>query len=251
MKFRRYRFSPPWWGVALFLVGATLFCSLGFWQIQRAHTKEGLVAEQQASRRAGTQTMQPDRAAASGNSRNADLAYAHDYRVSGRFQPQRQILLSDQLHGTRTGYRVWTPLVLDNGIRVMVDRGWVPRAAPGQARPNPQAPQERVQVEGFWVDFPQPPVAWGASTKCTDRPWPRVLSTPGAAAVRCQYSASMLNGLLLLDPNNPHGFVREWDDQKDTVGLSPFGHYAYASQWFLMAFVAGVILVVVNLRRAR
>lgn len=249
MNLGHYRFSPPWWGLALFVAGAMVFSALGLWQIERAHYKERLSAEQQASHRAGTQSMSPDHAAASGSRRNADRVYGRDYRVSGHFEPDRQILLSDQLHGPRIGYRVWTPLVLDNGIRVMVDRGWIPRSAPGQARPDPPAPRERVQIEGFWVRFPQPALAWGTSADCGAGSWPRLLSYPDAATVRCQYATPLLNGLLLLNPNNAHGFVREWDDEKDVVGLSPFAHYAYASQWFLMALVAGVIVIVVNLRR--
>jgi len=65
--------------------------------------------------------------------------------------------------------------------------------------------------------------------------------------VRCQYAAPVVNGLLLLDEKDSNGFVRDWDE--DLVGLSPFGHYGYASQWFLMAVVAGIIFLVVNTRR--
>lgn len=249
MNLGRYRFSPPWWGVALFIAGVTVFGALGVWQIERAHYKEALLTQQQVSRQAGTQSMNPAHAAASGNTRSADLDYGRDYRVTGRFEPAHQSLLGDQMHGPRSGYRVWTPLLLDNGIRVMVDRGWVPRSGADPALPDPAAPRGRVQVEGFWSAFPQPPLAWGNAANCDADSWPRVLSYPDAAAVRCQYAAPTLNGILLLDPQSPYGFVREWEDAKDTVGLSPFAHYAYASQWFLMAFVAGVIVVVVNLRR--
>lgn len=250
MKLGSYRFSPPWWGIALFLLGAAILCSLGMWQIERAHSKERLVAQQQAAREAGTTALAPASAPASGDAHNADLVYNRHYVVSGRFQSERQILLSDQLNGTRTGYRIWTPLLLDTGVRVMVDRGWVARPPAGTQRlPNPQAPDQRVRVTGFWVRFPQPALNWGASSDCSDRSWPRLLSYPDAATVRCQYHAPLSNGLLLLDPENPHGFVRNWKDAQDVVGLPPFAHYAYASQWFLMAIVAGVILVVVNLRR--
>ena len=249
MNLGRYRFSPPWWGVLLFCVGAAIFCALGVWQVERAHYKEGLVAARQAARQAGRAPMQPQGAPAEGNARVADLVHGREYAATGRYEPGRQILLADQLRGARTGYRVWTPLRLDNGIRVMVDRGWIEKPAAGEPLPDPPAPTTPVQVTGFWRSFVQPALQWGGTVDCTDRDWPRVLSYPDAAAVRCQYGAPVVDGLLLLDPQAPDGFVREWEDDRDTVGLRPFGHYAYASQWFLMAVVAGIILVVVNLRR--
>lgn len=250
MKLGAFRLAPPWWGIALFLLGAALFCALGVWQIERAHYKERLVAAQDAAREAGTIAITADTAPASGDGRSDERIYNHRVSATGQLQSDRQILLSDQLNGTRIGYRVWTPLRLDSGVRVMVDRGWVPRSSVHDpALPNPAAPDTRVQVTGFWVRFPQPALSWGASSDCSARGWPRLLSYPDAATVRCQYEAPVTNGLLLLDPEDSHGFVRNWDDERDVVGLPPFAHYAYASQWFLMALVAGVILVVVNLRR--
>lgn len=250
MNLGRYRFAPPWWGVVLFLIVAGIVSALGVWQIERAHYKEGLVAAQTAARRAGPTLMQPTHAPASGNARTADLTYGRRYFVEGRFDAAHQILLRDQVNGRETGYRVWTPMVLGNGLRVMVDRGWVakPRGADA-GLPDPPAPSGAVRIKGFWRSLPQPALSMGGQRVCDKSAWPRALSYPDAAAVRCQYRAPVVGGLLLLDPADPNGFVRDWDADEDLVGLSPFGHYAYASQWFAMAFVAGVILVVVNLER--
>lgn len=249
MNLGRYRFSPPWWGVLLFCVGAAIFCSLGAWQLERAHTKEALVAAEQAARAAGPQPMQPPRAAIGADAADSGLVHGRTYNARGHYDAARQILLADQLRGTRSGYRVWTPLVLDNGVRVMVDRGWIARPAGNESLPDLAAPTGTVEISGYWRSFPQPALAWGGASACDASAWPRVLSYPGTATVRCQYDAPVADGLLLLDAQAPGGFIREWADDKDSVGLRPFGHYAYASQWFLMAVVAGVILVVVNLRR--
>ena len=249
MNLGRFRFSPPWWGVLLFAIGATIFCALGGWQIERAHYKERLVAAEDAAQAAGTQTMQPQGTAARGDARVAALVEGREYIATGYFDTRHQILLADQVRGTQAGYHVWTPLVLDNGLRVMVDRGWVARSPRGEALPNPPAESEAVRIKGFWSGFPQPALQWSAASAFDAQSWPRALSYHDVAGVRCQYDAPVLDGLLLLDPQDPNGFVREWDEDRDRIGLRPFGHYAYASQWFLMAVVAGVILVVVNLRR--
>lgn len=251
MKLGPYRFAPPWWAALLAVVVAAILCSLGVWQIQRAHYKERLLAEQQAAQAGGPTMMQPGQAASSGDADIDGLDYGARYIARGHYDADHQILLRDQPHGPQNGYRVWTPFILDNGIRIMVDRGWVPAGAPGDKRapPNPSAPATATRIQGFWRSLPQPPVTSSNASDCAERDWPRALSYPGAATVRCQYQAPVANGLLLLDPDAPNGFVRDWEEDEDLVGLKPFGHYAYASQWFLMAFVVGVIFVVVNLKR--
>ena len=242
MDFGPYRFSPPWWGVLLFCLGAVIFSALGTWQIERAHYKQRLVTAQQSARAAppaAIETRDDDDA----------LVYGQKYYASGRFDPDQQILLADQTYASQVGYRVWTALRLDGGTRVMVDRGWIERSNAHTDVPDPPVPGGRVTVQGTWHRLPSPALNWGAASACGKTGWPRVLSYPEIDDVRCQYDGPVLNGLLLLDPEAPDGFVRDWADEKDTVGLRPFGHYAYASQWFLMAVVAGIIFVVVNLRR--
>lgn len=243
-----YRFAPPWWGVVLFVLVAAILCSLGVWQIERAHYKQGLVEVERAARAAGPAPMRPGDVAAAGNARAPGLTYGRHYVVTGHYDIDHQILLNDQVNGQDLGWRVWTPIVLDDGTRVMVDRGWVARSRSADApAADLGAPTGPVQVLGFWRSFPRPGLSFARDDRCQDSDWPRALNYPDAATVRCQYHAPVVDGLLLLDADDPNGFVRDWDE--DLVGLSPFGHYAYASQWFLMAVVAGIILIVVNTRR--
>ena len=245
MQIGSYRFAPPWWGVVLALVGVLILSTLGMWQIERAHYKEGLVAAHAKAQAAGPQTLHVTPADVHAG-RGPHRGYR--YIVTGHYDAAHQLLLANQVHGTQTGYRVWTPLVLDSGVRVMVDRGWV--AAPVDrraARPDPAAPGGQVRVRGYWQGFPQPGLRFGADRQCDHSGWPRALNYPSTASVRCQYRAPVVDGLLLLDPKAPGGFVRDWDE--DPIGLRPWAHYVYASQWFLMALIAVVILVIVNTRR--
>ncbi|MES1939355.1 surfeit locus 1 [Salinisphaera sp. T5B8] len=233
-----YRFSPPWWGVLLFALGATIFCALGVWQIERAHYKQRLLEAQQAAQAAAPVAI---------TGQDQALVYGRTYDAAGVYDADRQILLADQTHASQVGYHVWTALRLNDGKRVLVDRGWIARSDSGL--PDPAVPAARVQIRGIWQPLPAPALDWGRTSACEGQGWPRVLSYPTIEALRCQYDPALLDGVLLLDASAPGGFVRDWSEETDTVGLRPFGHYAYASQWFLMALVAGVILVVVNLRR--
>ncbi|MGB7755776.1 MAG: SURF1 family protein [Salinisphaera sp.] len=245
MHIGSFRFAPPWWGVLITAVGVAILSALGVWQIERAHYKERLVAEHAAAERAGPQHLQLDVAdVESGNGPR----HGYRYIFVGHYDAAHQLLLSNQVEGTQTGYRVWTPLILDSGVRVMVDRGWVPKTGDrGAPRPNPKAPTGEMTVRGYWQGFPQPGLRFGADQQCNLAGWPRALNYPAPATVRCQYRAPVANGLLLLDPKAPGGFVRDWDE--DAIGLRPWAHYVYASQWFLMAMIAVIILVVVNTRR--
>lgn len=245
MKIGPFRFAPPWWAMLITLVGMAILSALGVWQIERAHYKERLVAEHAAARRAGPQRLQ-----LGVDDVKAGHGPRHSYRyiVSGHYDAAHQLLLSDQVRGTQNGYRVWTPLVLDSGVRVMVDRGWVPKSDDGSApKPNPKAPTGRVSVRGYWQGFPQPALRLGDDRRCDLSGWPRALSYPATATVRCQYPAPVANGLLLLNPQAPGGFIRDWDE--DAIGLRPWAHYIYASQWFLMALIALIILGLVNTKR--
>jgi surfeit locus 1 family protein len=52
---------------------------------------------------------------------------------------------------------------------------------------------------------------------------------------------------VLLDPGEPHGYVREWQPP----GLPPERHWAYAIQWWLFAAVLIGVWAMLTARRAR
>jgi len=52
--------------------------------------------------------------------------------------------------------------------------------------------------------------------------------------------------ILLLDPVDEYGFVREW---KAVYGVTPDKHRAYALQWFTLAVVLLMIYMGVNSKR--
>lgn len=248
MNIGPFRFAPPWWAWFAVALSVAILSALGIWQIERAHYKERLAVAQIAARDAGPTDLAIDHAASSGEARNPALDYGRRYHVTGHYDDAHQILLDDQLSGTRVGYRVWTPLVLANGIRVMVDRGWVVKPPQSHAKkPDPAAPSGEVTVSGYWRTFPQPGLGASDSGQCQNGAWPRPLNFPGAASVRCQYGKPVANGLLLLDPKMPGGFKRDWDDEVQIA--SPVRHYLYAGQWFLMALIAIAIFLIVNSRR--
>ena len=248
LRLGSFRLAPPWWAILLAAIGVVILSALGLWQIERAHTKARILAAQQAARATGPQRITIDRATLDGQS--GGLTYGYRYILRGRYDAAHQLLLANQVEGTKTGYRVWTPLITASGLRLMVDRGWVEKPVDPDARlPDPAAPTGPVEIQGFWRPYPEPGLRLGSRTVCDKTGWPRALNYPTGDTVACQYDTPVVNGLLLLSPEARGGFVRDWDT--DRVGMGPTGHYIYASQWFLMALIAVGIVIGVNLKRDR
>ena len=58
--------------------------------------------------------------------------------------------------------------------------------------------------------------------------------------------SGLLPLMLLLDPDDAHGFVRDW---QAVYGVTPDKHRAYALQWFTLAAVLLLIYIGVNSKR--
>lgn len=248
MQIGRYRFAPPWWGVAAMLLGVGVFVAAGIWQIERGLAKQAIVTQRMAARKTPAQPL----AVALNKSETSDVTtlYGRDYVASGHYDTKHQILLDNQKNQARTGYRVWTPLIMDNGKVVLVDRGWVPLGPGGRDNPPvPAVPEGPVSVKGLFRNLPKPGIRLGEPAQCEPTVWPRVLNYPTIRTVRCLYPEPVVNGLILLDEEAPHGFVRNW--QTHIGGMPPMRHYGYAFQWFALAVAVVVVFLVVNRKRIK
>lgn len=114
-----------------------LTARLGFWQLDRANTKLGLQAARDAADRLPPLTQ---------------LQGAQEHRLArltGEWQPQWQIWLGNRPLDRQVGYVLLTPLRLDDGSLLWVQRGWQPRRDSGySAPPWPATPTGRVELQG-------------------------------------------------------------------------------------------------------
>lgn len=133
---RRPRKTPPvpfWrrilWPGIFALAAFAVLCALGVWQLHRLAWKEDLIARVETREHAGTAAPIPPESAWPNVSAARD-----EYRrvkATGKYQYEHEsfayALLSDpkgQFSGP--GYWVMTPLKLDSGATVIVNRGFVP-----------------------------------------------------------------------------------------------------------------------------
>jgi surfeit locus 1 family protein len=228
------RFQPPLWAWTLTLCGVALFVVLGNWQLNRGDRKQ-----QWIDHVGGLDRQDP--VVLSMQLPPPEDGLPLPVRASGRYLPDRQLLADGHSHDGRPGYQVWTPLRLESGGLVLVNRGWVPQPAP-EALAAPSGP---VEVRGYWRDLPVPGLRLAAPDCAPPPDFPAVVLYPDGEQLRCLLGEPVAAGLLLLSPEAPGGYVREWA----AGGLSPERHYGYALQWYALALTAVVLFIVLNLKR--
>lgn len=237
-----WQFRPPLWSIAAVIPALALLLALGSWQMQRGWYKTRLQAEMDQSM--GEAPVPLTAATSAGEEQRAPHVSAR-----GVYQSQRQLLLDNQGNEGRPGYRVWTPMRLTDGALLIVDRGWVAQDGDRNRLPAIDVNDVTREVRGLWRPLPQPGMRFAADA-CAGTSWPRVVQYPTASDLRCLYGdlgAPPLDGLLLLDPDQDDGFVRDW---RVNASVPPQRHYAYAAQWYAFAATLLFLFVKLNLRRS-
>ncbi|MCQ0987764.1 SURF1 family protein [Jiella marina] len=117
------RMSGTRFAVALFacLLGIVILAGLGTWQVERLHWKEDLLAriEQRVEAEPTDLATLRQRAEA-----GEDIAYT-PVRLSGRFLNEGERYFLSTFEG-QAGWNVFTPLLLEDGDLIFVNRGFVP-----------------------------------------------------------------------------------------------------------------------------
>lgn len=181
--------------------------------------------------------------------RSSDLARLPRFAavaLSGRYEPERQFLLDNRTHEGRAGYEVLTPFVLDDGTRLLVNRGWVPFSGFRDRLPDVQFESSgTLEVRGRLDALPSAGLALGRAQPASGGAWPKVTSFPQMGELSSALGHELAPQVLLLDAQAQWGFVREWQPP----GMEPARHYSYAIQWWSFALAVGVLFVVLNVRK--
>ncbi len=120
------------WPAILVLVG------LGIWQMQRLEWKTALIETIEARRAAPVIPVPP--ALDSDQYDNWEFTRV---ALSGTFRHESEMAVVAQTHAGRVGIRLVTPMDLDDGRTLLVDRGWTPDAD------SAERPTGKVLLEGL------------------------------------------------------------------------------------------------------
>lgn len=235
----RRTFAPSWAMTALTIVLCAVFAHLGAWQWHKAERRQ---AEWDAFARGA------DRAVALGSRGTAAVARFQRVVVAGRFDPTHQFLLDNRIQHDEAGYEVLTPLMLDDGRVLLIDRGWVPFTGYRRRLPDVHLePSGVVRLSGRVDELPAGGLSFGRVPPPPGPHWPKVTSYPDMAQLAAALDSSRLEPrILLLDPDQPFGYVREWRPP----GMSPARNLSYAAQWWLFAVTLIVIWIVLSVEKA-
>ncbi|MDQ1197809.1 surfeit locus 1 family protein [Rhizobium sp. SORGH_AS 787] len=133
-----------WFAGPLVLLLLVILLSLGTWQVKRLYWKEALLSEIELRvHSAPVELGEIETIAASGG----DIEY-RTVRLSGIFDhaKERHFFAT---HQGQTGYYVYTPLKLDDGREIFVNRGFVPYEMKEPAKREQGQVTGRVTIEGL------------------------------------------------------------------------------------------------------
>lgn len=230
-SFANRRFSPMLRWALLAALGVALFASLGRWQLHRAEEKRALYAGFAAG--AGAAVPLPE------NYRPVERYLRVTAR--GHYDSSRQFLLDNMTHEGVPGFHVLTPLVQHDLRVVLVDRGFMPLAGSRSDLPDVTVDDGERSVTGRADNLPQAAVSLDAGPATG---WPRIVSFPTMPEVATALSARVYPQVVLLDADQPDGFLRDWRPP----GMPPDRHVAYAVQWFGLAATVFITWVVLSFR---
>lgn len=110
-------FRPRLWPTLIALPALALLLALGFWQLERREWKQDLLAELE-SRQAAAPIALPQRL-------DPQALEFRRVRLRGALQHERELYWAARTLDGRSGYHVLTPLRLEDGREVLLDRGWL------------------------------------------------------------------------------------------------------------------------------
>jgi surfeit locus 1 family protein len=167
----RLMFSRRWWWTTLLVIVAlAVMVRLGLWQIDRYRQRQAFVAQVRAMQEATPLVLD-------GSTAVPDNLTGMEYRevsAVGTYDFENQVAIRNQVWtqswGDEMGYSLLTPLVLEDGSAVLVERGWIPSqySTPDSWRkfdePDPVTVEGIIRLpasEGEMGSLHDPPLAPG------------------------------------------------------------------------------------------
>lgn len=217
------------------IVGLAVTASAGRWQLRRAAEKEALQAAIQA------QARQPALNTAALLAANTPQTLVHwPVALRGTWDTARTVYLDNRQMGGHPGFYVLTPLLLDGGRAVLVQRGWIARNFQDRTQLLPvQTPAGTVEVAGLIAPPPSKLMQPGA-----DVPG-QIRQNLDLGDYRAETQLPLLDVTVQQSGAASDGLLRDWP----VVNAGVDKHYGYAVQWFAMAaLIAGLYLWFIVLR---
>lgn len=207
-----------------------LFVNLGFWQLRRLEQRRAEIAsitQNMAAR------VQPLDVVLERYGNDPQALANRRVTVEGTYRPADEVLLTPRSNGRVAGHHVLTPLVINEGIAVLVDRGWVPFADDEPPIDDAPPPQGEATVTGILVPTEEAARygSAGGGSRLT------YLSTADVDRIQPQVDVALHPFSILLQRQEPPS------GDLPVPGTPPQvtegSHQSYAWQWFSFAAILG------------
>lgn len=226
--------------------GFTLLCALlftvliclGVWQLERMRWKLALIS--QMSRNMTAPAISLDAALELGIER----AQYHRVILKGHLENRKESYLYTTGPSGGPVYHVLTPLKLDNGAMMLIDRGYVPLALRDPASRPGSEPQSEVTITGIW----RMPDRSGPFTPAPDLPH-RVWFSDDFAGIARVENLRFAAPAIIEAAASPR--ARAWPRAGQTRIMVANDHLEYALTWFLLAAALLVVYIAYHSAQGR
>ena len=235
----RSLFSPKWLLVHIGTAGLiVLMFNLSLWQFHRLDEKKAFNASV-SSRIA--QPVDPFFSILTDDASPTDIEWRR-VEISGTYDTETAVSIINRSQNGSAGYDLLVPLSTDDGVKILVNRGFVPLAVPA-----PAIPSGRVTVVGY-LRASQSRTGLGLkdsdSTKTTEF---QRFDVPRIASQIDGDVAPMFLQLIQDSSSNPE----QWPAPVPLPPLDEGSHLSYAVQWAFFSLVALTAWVVVVRKKLR
>jgi surfeit locus 1 family protein len=228
--------------LALLAIAAGAFVltlSLGNWQTRRAAQKLAIEAQWDAAEQAAPRAL-------TARDIPAPAQLPLQVRLRGEFDHAKSVWLDNRQLEARPGFWVVTPLVLDGGAVVLVNRGWIARDAADRARRPPIAePRGVVEIDGLAVTHAPRLLELGEGGNAAALPaiWQNLDYAQYERASGLAVARLVVQQTSAADD----GLTRRWARPASGVDT----HRGYAFQWYALSALIAVLTVFFSVRAWR
>lgn len=234
-----YTFNPGIVPTVVTLFFAYVMISAGQWQFDKAQYKDNL--KEKIAERKNLPAVSLDEIPRDTEDRLYLPVMAH-----GKYDRDKYFLLDNRILHGRVGYDIYSPLLLGDGITVLVNRGFVPQGKTRDDLPEVITPAEPLLIRGLLDKIPSKAFVLDENANAF-KSWPMVLQYMDIEEIKTMLGKPVFEMIIRLDEKDDFGYIREIPALK----LDSAMNYGYTFQWYAMTLALIIIYCVVNTKRRK
>ncbi len=220
------------------IICVPLFIKLGLWQYNKAHLKQDI-------QNSYNESLDNEALNLPAQLDNLDTWKHKKVKIKGHYETEYQILLDNQVEGSRGGFHVVTPLKIEGrNDYVLINRGWIAGGATHTEIPLINTPEELLEIVGLvWVPSKK---IFTLESKAQKSQWDKVWQHMDLERYQNSVAIKVLPIVIKLDSkSNAGGFVRNWQLPADKIATN----MGYAYQWFGFAIASILIFLYTSIKK--